>query len=157
MVIVPKFFNISWWIHCWQIIASSFNKKGWNFFFSSLIQFSKLLDKQHYGPSISGNFDNLKSNWNLEALVKHRLYLIADYLYQKPNVCRKESQQIFSLVTTNNDYWITTIELLLKSYFIKVIPIKIFFLVRTTELSSKSHFRLIEMSVFLLFHACNQT
>ena len=58
-------------------------------FYSSLIQFSKLLDKRHNGPSISDHLDNLKSNRNLEALVKHRLYFIAENLFQKCSVCWK--------------------------------------------------------------------
>ena len=147
MVIFPKFFNNSWWIHCWQIIASSCNKKGWNFFFFSLIQFSKLLNKQHYGPSISDNLDNLKSNWNLEALVKHRLYLIADNLYQKRNVCWKESQQIFFLVTT--------IKLLLKPHF-KWFLLN-FFLGKDYWIVVKISLQVDRNVCFSFIHAYNQT
>ena len=69
-------------------------------FYSSLNQLSKLLDKQHNGPSISDNLYNLKSNRIQKLWQKHRLYLIADNLFQKRNVRWKNQSRIFFLVRT---------------------------------------------------------
>ena len=77
MVICPRFFNFFYEYTADKLLYHRLTKKVESFY-SGLIQFSKLLDKRHIGPSISDHLDNLKSNRNLEALVKHLLYFIAE-------------------------------------------------------------------------------